>query len=319
MKAAAEVQDRANAEDYGIEFEMDNIADDVKTKVLQRELFLTKESVMQPVSTFRGKCIVLGLCEVDSRQDFTTRNDHFYYVLQYDRALQPPLKFPDRGEIRVGSKYQAEIPALLADKSTDPRKCDDLETLVYRPNDLSSTEIDDYLKAFTDQAASARYCSGWQKYSESFKCAYLAQRDVTIQKAHDHLHQFDYEPEKALAVLEVKPEFAFATDPLESWSDLERTAFVKLLKIHKDFPKMKWLLPFCKPYTSLVDFYYLWKTTEQVEAYRKERIVSGTKKMKYVAFNSQAKIFSSAVAAQFPIRCDHCKCKFIVSSVLFSH
>ena len=239
IRDSADSQDRENAKDFGFEYELDSLPEEARVKVLQRELFLTKDTLTQAVSTFRGKCYVLGLCEVDSRLDFTSRNDYFYYILQYDRALSPALKFPDRGEIRVGSKYQAEIPALLTDKSLYSRKCEDLENLVFRPNHLTDTELDEFFQMFIDVAFTARANSGLAKYAENLKCHFLANRDATVQLAYDHLHLHDYDCEKAAATLASNPEKAWITDPLESWSDLERASFYKLLKMHKDFPKIK--------------------------------------------------------------------------------
>lgn len=53
----------------------------------------------------------------------------------------------DRGEIRVGSRYQAEVPsATLGPDEVDERNPKDLETLIYNTeNGLTEKEIEQYL------------------------------------------------------------------------------------------------------------------------------------------------------------------------------
>jgi metastasis-associated protein MTA len=52
----------------------------------------------------------------------------------------------DKGEIRVGSRYQADNIPLLKEGESDERKMEDLETLVWTPShSLTDRQIDQFL------------------------------------------------------------------------------------------------------------------------------------------------------------------------------
>lgn len=52
----------------------------------------------------------------------------------------------DKGEIRVGSKFQADLIPLLKETEDNERKEEDLETLIWTPNhSLTDRQIDQFL------------------------------------------------------------------------------------------------------------------------------------------------------------------------------
>ena len=58
--------------------------------------------------------------------------DAFFYSLVYDPQQKTLLA--DKGEIRVGSKFQAEVQPLLKAGEVDGRNLKDLEELQWRPD-----------------------------------------------------------------------------------------------------------------------------------------------------------------------------------------
>lgn len=94
-------------------------------------------------------------CELDSNAlvavEMTLSSfvqDTFFYCLVFDPAQKTLLA--DKGEIRVGSRYQADsssMPLLKeGERENDERNADDLETLVWTPgHNLTDRQIDQFL------------------------------------------------------------------------------------------------------------------------------------------------------------------------------
>ncbi|KAL8203486.1 UNVERIFIED_CONTAM: Metastasis-associated protein mta2 [Gekko kuhli] len=72
-----------------------------------------------PVTHIRGKCSVTLLNETDVLSQYLDKEDCFFYSLVFDPVQKTLLA--DQGEIRVGCKYQAEIPDCLAEGESDNR------------------------------------------------------------------------------------------------------------------------------------------------------------------------------------------------------
>ena len=66
-----------------------------------------------------GKCSVTLLSEVETSASYTDRPDAFFYALVYDPHQKSLVA--DRGEIRIGSGYQATIPHVLEAGESDGR------------------------------------------------------------------------------------------------------------------------------------------------------------------------------------------------------
>lgn len=94
------------------------------------------------------------------------------------------------GEIRVGSRYQAtDIPAVLtqAEKETDPRRLQDLETLVWTPrHNLTDRQIDQFLVVSRSVGTFARAldCSSSIKQPSLHMSAAAASRDITLVRGY---------------------------------------------------------------------------------------------------------------------------------------
>ncbi|CAH2249746.1 jg6069 [Pararge aegeria aegeria] len=76
-----------------------------------RELFLSRHVETLPATHIRGKCTVTLLNETESLLSYLNKDDAFFYCLVFDPSQKTLLA--DKGEIRVGSRYQTEVTNLL--------------------------------------------------------------------------------------------------------------------------------------------------------------------------------------------------------------
>lgn len=107
--------------------------------------------------------------------------DTFFYCLVFDPNQKTLLA--DKGEIRVGSRYQCDIPAKLKDTSTDERKLEELESLVWTPeHSLTDRKIDQFLVVSRSIGTFARAldCSSSVKQPSLHMSAAAASRDITL-------------------------------------------------------------------------------------------------------------------------------------------
>lgn len=107
--------------------------------------------------------------------------DSFFYCLVFDPTQKTLLA--DKGEIRVGNRYQTDMQPLLHDGDTDTRNIDDLETLMWTPNHtLSDRKIDQFLVVSRSIGTFARAldCSSSVKQPSLHMSAAAASRDITL-------------------------------------------------------------------------------------------------------------------------------------------
>lgn len=89
----------------------------------------------------------------------------------------------DKGEIRVGSRYQTDVTPLLRETDTDNRSLEELESLVWTPNhSLSDRKIDQFLVVSRSIGTFARAldCSSSVKQPSLHMSAAAASRDITL-------------------------------------------------------------------------------------------------------------------------------------------
>lgn len=128
------------------EKETEQLTDKQKHQLKHREVFLSRQIETLPATHIRGKCSVTLLNETESLASYLNQEDAFFYTLVYDPAQKTLLA--DKGDIRVGSRYQAEVPSTTIEAAgqTDDRVSEELETLVFRPDTgLTDQEIQQYL------------------------------------------------------------------------------------------------------------------------------------------------------------------------------
>lgn len=226
------------------EKEYEQLSEKEKHQIKLREIFLSRQLETYPVSSIRGKCQVTLLNEAESLTHYLKRDDTFFYTQVYDPE-QKTLSEADRGEIRVGQRYQADVPAQTLDDPIvqDQRRLEDLETLIYSPeNELNEQQIEQYLTVAKSIGTYARAldCSGSVKQPSLLMSAASASRDVTIQYAMDILHECNYDIAKAVCRLVPKSGPVLCRDEMEEWSTAETSLFDEAIdKFEKRFDEIQ--------------------------------------------------------------------------------
>ncbi|XP_043235499.1 metastasis-associated protein MTA3-like isoform X2 [Amphibalanus amphitrite] len=252
----------------------------------QRELFLSRQVETLPATHIRGKCSVTLLNETESPESYTGRENCFFYSLVYDPQQKTLLA--DKGEIRVGGKYQADmsVATLRPPGEPDPRRSKDLETLVWTPNhDLPDRQIDQFMVIARSVGTFARAldCSSSVKQPSLHMSAAAASRDITLFHAMDVLHKNGYDMSRALASLVPSSGPVLCRDEMEEWSASEANLFEEALeKYGKDFNDVRQdFLPW-KSNAQLVEYYYMWKTTDRYVQQKRVKAVEAESRLKQV-------------------------------------
>lgn len=266
-----------------------------------RELFLSRQVETMPATHIRGKCCVTLLNETESLLSYLNKEDSFFYCLVFDPAQRTLLA--DKGEIRVGSRYQAiDIPAVLttAEKEADSRKLQDLETLVWTPrHNLTDRQIDQFLVISRSVGTFARAldCSSSIKQPSLHMSAAAASRDITLFHAMDTLHLHGYDLSNALASLVPSTGPVLCRDEMEEWSASEANLFEEALdKYGKDFADIRTdFLPW-KTLKNVIEYYYMWKTTDRYVQQKRVKAVEAESKLKQVYIPNYNKTPASTTA-----------------------
>uniref|UniRef100_T1PJC7 BAH domain protein n=1 Tax=Musca domestica TaxID=7370 RepID=T1PJC7_MUSDO len=253
-------------------------------QIKHRELFLSRQVESLPATQIRGKCSVTLLNETESLQSYINKDDTFFYCLVFDPTQKTLLA--DKGEIRVGSRYQSEIPAKLKDTLTDERKLEELETLVWTPHhSLNDRKIDQFLVVSRSIGTFARAldCSSSVKQPSLHMSAAAASRDITLFHAMDTLHKHNYSIEEAMCSLVPSTGPVLCRDEIEDWSASEANLFEEALdKYGKDFNDIRQdFLPW-KTLKQIIEYYYMWKTTDRYVQQKRVKAVEAELKLKQV-------------------------------------
>uniref|UniRef100_A0A3Q0S842 Metastasis associated 1 n=1 Tax=Amphilophus citrinellus TaxID=61819 RepID=A0A3Q0S842_AMPCI len=179
--------------------------------------------------------------------------DAFFYSLVYDPQQKTLLA--DKGEIRVGNKYQADITDLLKDDEDDGRDLEKLEEKVWDPNSsLTEKQIDQFLVVARSVGTFARAldCSSSVRQPSLHMSAAAASRDITLFHAMDTLHATGYDMTRAIAALVPQGGPVLCRDEMEEWSASEANLFEEALeKYGKDFTDIQ------QDFVSVISFYML--------------------------------------------------------------
>uniref|UniRef100_A0A8C4VY08 Metastasis associated 1 n=1 Tax=Gopherus evgoodei TaxID=1825980 RepID=A0A8C4VY08_9SAUR len=245
--------------------EMVDLPEKQKHQLRHRELFLSRQLESLPATHIRGKCSVTLLNETESLKSYLEREDFFFYSLVYDPQQKTLLA--DKGEIRVGNRYQADITDLLKEGEEDGRDQSKLETKVWEAfNPLIDKQIDQFLVVARSVGTFARAldCSSSVRQPSLHMSAAAASRDITLFHAMDTLHRNVYDISKAISALVPQGGPVLCRDEMEEWSASEANLFEEALeKYGKDFTDIQQdFLPW-KSLTSIIEYYYMWKTTDR--------------------------------------------------------
>ncbi|XP_032305541.1 metastasis-associated protein MTA3 isoform X2 [Drosophila ananassae] len=253
-------------------------------QIKHRELFLSRQVESIPATQIRGKCSVTLLNETESLQSYLNKDDTFFYCLVFDPNQKTLLA--DKGEIRVGSRYQCDIPAKLKDTATDERKLEELESLVWTPeHSLTDRKIDQFLVVSRSIGTFARAldCSSSVKQPSLHMSAAAASRDITLFHAMNILHKHEYSIEEAMSSLVPSTGPVLCRDEIEDWSASEANLFEEALdKYGKDFNDIRQdFLPW-KTLKQIIEYYYMWKTTDRYVQQKRVKAVEAELKLKQV-------------------------------------
>ncbi|GBP89377.1 Metastasis-associated protein MTA1 [Eumeta japonica] len=262
----------------------DGLAPKQRHQAKHRELFLSRHVETLPATHIRGKCSVTLLNETESLLSYLNKEDAFFYCLVFDPSQKTLLA--DKGEIRVGSRYQTDVTNLLKEGEEDPRNLEELETLVWTPeHGLTDRQIDQFLVVSRSVGTFARAldCSSSVKQPSLHMSAAAASRDITLFHAMDTLHKSGYSIEAALASLVPASGPVLCRDEMEEWSASEANLFEEALdKYGKDFADIRQdFLPW-KTLKNLVEYYYMWKTTDRYVQQKRVKAVEAESKLKQV-------------------------------------
>ncbi|XP_064020111.1 metastasis-associated protein MTA3 isoform X3 [Pogoniulus pusillus] len=277
-KHAKEVEEESE-----ITIEID-LTDKQKHQLKHRELFLSRQYESLPATHIRGKCSVSLLNETESVLSYLEKEDAFFYSLVYDPSLKTLLA--DKGEIRVGPRYQADVPDMLAEGELDDREQAKLEVKVWDPDSsLTDRQIDQFLVVARAVGTFARAldCSSSVRQPSLHMSAAAASRDITLFHAMDTLHKHNYDLSSAISVLVPLGGPVLCRDEMEEWSASEASLFEEALeKYGKDFNDIRQdFLPW-KSLTSIIEYYYMWKTTDRYVQQKRLKAAEAESKLKQV-------------------------------------
>uniref|UniRef100_A0A673CF27 Metastasis-associated protein MTA1-like n=1 Tax=Sphaeramia orbicularis TaxID=375764 RepID=A0A673CF27_9TELE len=264
--------------------EMADLPEKQKHQLRHRELFLSRQLESLPATHIRGKCCVTLLNETEALKSYLDREDAFFYSLVYDPQQKTLLA--DKGEIRVGNKYQADITDLLNEDENDGRDMEKLEEKVWDPNSsLTEKQIDQFLVVARSVGTFARAldCSSSVRQPSLHMSAAAASRDITLFHAMDTLHATGYDMTRAIAALVPQGGPVLCRDEMEEWSASEANLFEEALeKYGKDFTDIQQdFLPW-KSLTSIIEYYYMWKTTDRYVQQKRLKAAEAESKLKQV-------------------------------------
>nr|XP_033794896.1 metastasis-associated protein MTA3 isoform X2 [Geotrypetes seraphini] len=263
----------------------DDLTEKQKHQLKHRELFLSRQYESLPATHIRGKCSVALLNETESVLSYLDKEDSFFYSLVYDPSLKTLLA--DKGEIRVGPRYQADVPdKLLEAGESDERDQSKLEEKVWDPDSpLIDRQIDQFLVVARAVGTFARAldCSSSVRQPSLHMSAAAASRDITLFHAMDTLHKHNYDLSGAISILVPQGGPVLCRDEMEEWSASEASLFEEALeKYGKDFNDIRQdFLPW-KSLTSIIEYYYMWKTTDRYVQQKRLKAAEAESKLKQV-------------------------------------
>ncbi|CAF0739615.1 unnamed protein product [Rotaria sordida] len=259
--------------------------DTQKHQLRHRELFLTRQIETLLATNIRGKCLVTLHNETESFLSYLNTEDLFFYQLVYD-PNQKTLN-ADRGEIRVGGKYQADVPTQpLYTDGPEEANLPSREELIWDANGgLTEKQIEQFLIVARSIGTFARAldCPTALKHPSLHMSAASASRDATLFFAMDTLHKHHYD--LALATCSLVPNTGpiLVKDQMEDWSAAEANSFEDAIeKCGKDFIEIqKEYLPW-KSLKGIIEYYYMWKTTDRYVVQRRLKLAEQENKLKQV-------------------------------------
>ena len=262
----------------------DEMSKKYPVQVQEREVFLSKQTETVSATQIRGKCSVSLLHKAESLFSYIKQEDTFFYTLVYDRKNEQ--LFEDRGEIKIGSNYQCDFLPEMIKPEEDTRESKELEELVWSPeNELEDKVIDQFLVLARSVGTFARAVdeASTLKQPSLHMSAAAASRDITLFHAMELLHKSEYNFTTASLKLVEGGAPKLSCDQMEDWTTAEAGLFEEgMEKNGKRFNEI-WtdFLPW-KTVKNLVEYYYMWKTTDRYVQQKRVKAVESEQKLKQV-------------------------------------
>lgn len=276
----------------------DVVSDEDNHQLKLREVFLSRQLEIINANTIRGKCSVTLYSEVEALLDYLKEDDWFYYLLVYDPQQKTLLA--DCGEISVGDDYQTEVEENLSKGELQNNV--DLETLVWDPkNQLSEKQVDQFLVIARSIGTFARALdtSSSSKESSLHLSAAAASRDITLFQALTLLHKSNYDLGKASTSLVPDGGPILCRDEMEEWTSGEAALFEEGIRKHgKEFNEIQQeYLPW-KSISSIIEYYYMWKTTDKYVQQKRLKAQEGDSKVTQIFIPSSNTAINLTLAVQ---------------------
>ena len=258
------------------------------------------------------------ISEVESVHTYLQKDDAFFYSLVYDPVQKTILK--DQGEMRVGFRYQAETPVFVERPLKGYRE-ETLDTPMWDPNapvdDEKWTKFMMIARAIGTFSRALTHANLVRETS-LVNSAAAASRDVALAYAHDLLNDSKYNIGDACMKLVPETGPLLIQDQSEEWSASEAVVFEEALeKCGKDFGEIrKQFLPW-KPVSAIIEYYYMWKTTDRYMRQKRIKATEAESKLKQVyipsngTYNNPNKIPVPAGSSQYinSFQCEGCQSK----------
>uniref|UniRef100_A0A8C0K453 Metastasis associated 1 n=1 Tax=Canis lupus dingo TaxID=286419 RepID=A0A8C0K453_CANLU len=201
--------------------------------------------------------------------------------LQSPRSKRPGRKQRGRAS---GSRWRHRVVFPIGEE--DGRDQSRLETKVWEAhNPLIDKQIDQFLVVARSVGTFARAldCSSSVRQPSLHMSAAAASRDITLFHAMDTLHKSVYDVAKAISALVPQGGPVLCRDEMEEWSASEASLFEEALeKYGKDFTDIQQdFLPW-KSLTSIIEYYYMWKTTDRYVQQKRLKAAEAESKLKQV-------------------------------------
>uniref|UniRef100_A0A8C5HTA1 Metastasis associated 1 family, member 3 n=1 Tax=Gouania willdenowi TaxID=441366 RepID=A0A8C5HTA1_GOUWI len=225
--------------------------------------------------------------DLTDKQKHQLRHRELFLSRQYESLPATHIRYRTVGRNNlVGPRFQADIPEMLQEGEADDRDQAKLEEKLWNPEcPLTNKQIDQFLVVARAVGTFARAldCSSSVRQPSLHMSAAAASRDITLFHAMDTLHRHNYDLSSALSVLVPAGGPVLCRDEMEEWSASEAAMFEEALeKYGKDFNDIRQdFLPW-KSLTSIIEYYYMWKTTDRYVQQKRLKAAEAESKLKQV-------------------------------------
>ncbi|XP_062502220.1 metastasis-associated protein MTA3-like [Corticium candelabrum] len=250
----------------------------LKHQLRHREVFLCRDYETYEISLIRGKCSVTLLCEVETPDLYLKRPDAFYYSLVYDPQVKTLQA--DKNNIRVGDKFQAFVPD--ATSPSEVREPEAMASQMWNPVGMSHKEIDQFMVLARSVGTFARAMITSKSFQPTLHAsAAAASRDTTLLHAMTVLHRSNYDLGSAVGYLVPQGGPLLCRDEMENWTAEEANMFESALQLcGKDFfdiqrDHLNW-----KSIKSIVEYYYMWKTSDRYTYTKQQKLLERQNKLR---------------------------------------